>query len=65
MGFAHKLNDVGHCVILRPNFGSNMMSIIYGEFKLDDMWDIMGNICERVHGNLRACVRSICEGPIA
>ena len=24
-----------------------MMSIICGEFKLDDMWDITSNICER------------------
>ena len=30
----------------------------------DDMWDIIGNICERAHGNLWAWVRSICEGPI-
>ena len=47
---------------MRLNFGSDMMSIFCGEFKLDDMWDIIGNICERAHGNLLACVRCICEG---
>ena len=30
---------------------------------MDDIWDIMGNICEKAHDNLWACVRSICEGP--
>ena len=68
LSFAHEPNDVGllcgDSVILQPNFGSDMMSIFCGEFKLDDMWDIIGNICERAHGNLWACVWSICEGPI-
>ena len=31
---------------------------------LDDMWDIIGNICERAHGNLWAWVWSICKDPI-
>ena len=58
------LGFVWRCVILRPNFDSDMMSIICGEFKLDDIWDIMGNICEMIHGNLWACVQSICESLI-
>ena len=42
----------GDNVIRWPNIDSDMMSIICGEFKLDDMWDIMGNICERAHNNI-------------
>ena len=34
-------------IILRPNFDSNMVSIFCGKPKLDNMWDIMSNICER------------------
>ena len=39
-----------------------MMSIICGEFKLDDMWDITGNICEEVHGNLWGFIQEIFVG---
>ena len=42
----------GDSVILWPNFGSNVISIICGKSKLDNMWDIMGNICEEAQGNL-------------
>ena len=54
----------GDNVIWWPNLDSDMMSIICGEFMLDDMWDIMGNICERAHDNLWAYVWSICKGSI-
>ena len=56
LGFAHKLNDFGlfcgDSVILWLNFGSNLVSIFCGKSKLDNMWDMMGNICERTQDNL-------------
>ena len=41
----------GDSVILWPNFGSNVISIFCRKSKLDNMWDIMGNICKKAQGN--------------
>ena len=38
------------------------MSIICGEFKLDDMWNITSNICERAHDNLWGFIQEIFVG---
>ena len=39
-----------------------MMSIICGEFKLDDMWDLTSAICEKPHGNLWGFLQEIFVG---
>ena len=41
---------------LWPNFDGDMMSIFCENPSMDNMWAIMGNICERAYGNLWACV---------